>query len=50
MLRLTSSRSSQSVSSLQTDFGKIHTNGLSAGEIDESLNAAPISDRMVAFV
>ena len=35
MRRLMLSRSSQSVSSFQPDFGKIHTNGLIAGEIDE---------------
>lgn len=35
MLRLTSSRSSQSVSSFQPDFGKIRTNGILTGEIDE---------------
>ena len=32
ILRLTSSRSSQSVNSLQPDFGKIHTNGSLAGD------------------
>lgn len=35
ILRLMSSRSSQSVSSFQPDFGKMHTNGLIAGKIDK---------------